>query len=518
MSRINNSIKNSISSMGGQLLTLILGYVSRSIFIKTLGAQYLGISGLFTNIISILSLSELGIGTAIIFNMYKPLAENDKHRIYILMKFYKTSYRIIGLAITILGCVLMPFLSKLIKSPPEFINLYLVFTLFLLQSVSSYFFYAYKSSLLRADQKAYIVTIIGYYFTLISNLIQIACLIIFKNYYYYLVIMILTNIIQNIVIARKNDAMYPYVNEKSNDKLTKSEMKEILKNCYALTLYQANYVVITATDNLVLSMYIGLDIVGKYSNYTLLTGNLKRILSMVFNSFNASLGNLHADTKISLDKEVTVFFVANFISALLYGICAIGISVVANQFIEIWIGKVFILPQTFVLLLSIDLYFYGLQKVTALYRSTMGLFQQAKYRPLAGAIINIVVSIVLVVPLGINGVLIGTISAGLLTYSWFDPFILFEHGFNRSPLKYYMKNIQYLIIIVCSGLLTYVVAKVLPFHGLSYILIAGSLSILIPCIMFIICFGKTDEFHYICSVLKFVIERRKVNNAKSEVY
>ena len=208
---------------------MILGFVTRSVFIKTLGTQYLGISGLFTNIMSMLSLAELGIGSAIIFNLYRPIADDDKPQIILLMNFYRKAYRIIGLAIAILGLCLIPFLPYLIKDKVQFLDVNFIFCLYLFQSVSSYLFFAYKSALIKAHQKDYIVTGIGYYFTVATNVIQILVLWLFHNFTLYILTVIVFNVLNNLTVALKSDKLYPFARRATKDKLDKAETKEIIK-------------------------------------------------------------------------------------------------------------------------------------------------------------------------------------------------------------------------------------------------------------------------------------------------
>ena len=211
MSRIRNSFKNVFFNVTGQILTLILSFVTRTVLIKTLGIEYAGINGLISSIISMLSLTELGIGTAIIYNLYQPLAVHDEEKIRILMKFYKTAYRVISLVITVAGIIVMPFLPVIIKDDVSFVNIYLVFAFYLLQTVSSYMLFAYKSGLLKADQKEYIISQIGYIFTIITNIVQIFILIVFKDYIWYIASVVIFNLLKNIVVSVKVDQLYPYV-------------------------------------------------------------------------------------------------------------------------------------------------------------------------------------------------------------------------------------------------------------------------------------------------------------------
>lgn len=501
MSRIKNSCKNLFTSAGGQLLVILLGFFTRSVFIGTLGTQYLGINGLFTNIVSMLSLADLGIGTAITFNLYKPILDNDKHKILLLMNLYKKVYIIIGFAILVLGICLIPILPYLIKGDISFINVNVIFILYLFQSVSSYMFFAYKSSLIKANQTEYIITGIGYFFTIVTNIMQILVLVVFNNFTLYIFTVIIFNILNNLAVAIKSDKLYPFIKEKTDEVLDKVEMKEIFKNCYAIFLYKVNAVVLNATDNLVLSAFIGLNIVGIYSNYLLIIKAIKSIFVIFYNAVTASLGNLHASSDV--EYESFIFRVVNLMSFWMFGVASIGVFIAANGFISIWIGSDYKLHQNFVLLISLDLYMYGIQKALATFRTTMGLFQQAKYRPVFGIVINLVVSIILVQYFEINGVMLGTIIANLLTYSWLDPYIIYKHGFKESVKGYYIKNTIYFLAVVVAGGLSYSLSMSIKVSGVLFVITCGIISVVVPCLLFFILFGRTKEFVYIVSLAKF---------------
>lgn len=509
MSRINNSFKNIIAGTGGYILDIILRFITRTIFINIFTAQYLGINGLFSNIISMLSLAELGVGSAITYNLYKPIAQHDEKHIALLMKLYKNAYRIIGLAMGILGIILIPFLPYIIKDDLSFINANLVFCIFLLQSVSSYFFFAYKRTIIVAHQKEYIVTIITSLFSIISSILKILILLIFESFILYLLSFVIVDILCSIFIAIKSDSMFPYLKEKATDLLPKQDRKEIIKNCYAIFIYKVNVVVQDATDNIVLSTFIGLNIVGIYSNYLLIISIVKKMLFKLFDSLKASIGDLHASEDI--EHELFIFKAVNFFTMYIFGLASIGIFVVVNEFITVWIGDSFILGQIFVLLLAFEMYIFGLQKSLATFRVSMGLFQQAKYRPIFNAIINLIVSIILVQYIGIHGVLIGTIVSSLLTFMWFDPYIIYKYGFNKSVKEYYITNIKYILVIILSGGISFIVSKIIIKEGIFYIIISTVISIVVTTFFVTVFYRKSKEFKYIYNIIKNQLKRLKYN-------
>lgn len=506
-SRTTNTIYNFTSSIGGQLITILMQFIVRTVFVYTLGKSYLGINGLFSNILQMLSLAELGVGSAIIFKLYDPIASGNQHRITILMRFYKTVYTVIGFVVVAIGITLIPFLPKLINDYDRLetlnINVIFVFLLYLLQSASSYLFFAYKSAIVRANQKEYLLNLINYMFTVGTGILQIILLYFFKNFEFYVAVLVISVIAENMTCAILANKMYPYINEKTDDKLEKKEVKEVFKDCGALFLYKLNEVVIKSTDNIVLSVFVGLDMVGLYSNYYVFYTTIKTLFEKVFSSMAHSLGNLHTtkDTK----HEYEVFEIINLISAILGGTAFVGIFVVADDFVRVWLGSDWIIPQPFSLLMGLEIYTMAIRKVLGKYRNTMGLFQQAKYRPLFGMIINLVMSVVLVNFWGICGVLAGTIIADWTTFMWFDPIIIHKYGFKEkfSVLRYYGKTLKYFFtvaavaavdILVCTHFLTN--------HGwITVICHAAVCGLTVPVFLILVSI-KTDEGRFVVNMAK----------------
>lgn len=460
-SRTKNTIYNFVSSIGGQVLTIVLQFAVRTVFIHTLGKSYLGIGGLFSNILTMLSLAELGVGNAIIFKLYKPLAEKDYHRITLLMKFYRQVYKVIGLVVAILGLSLIPFLPYLIKDYDTLaalhINAALIFCLYLFQSVSSYLFFAYKSAIIRANQQEYLLNVTEYIFSIGLAVAQIVLLLVYPNFELYLALKIINVIIKNIIWARMADRQFPYINEKTKDSISKAEIRDIFKDCGALLLYKLDSVVLKATDNIVLSSFLGLGMVGMYSNYYIFYTTLRTLITKVFGAVAHSLGNLHAVDKSRHEYEI--FRVVNLIAVILGSTAGIGVFICADEFVSAWIGHEWTIAQPFSLLMGVELITLAFRASLARYRSAMGLFQQAKYRPLLGMIINIIVSVILVRIWGICGVLVGTVAADWLTIMWYDPIIIHKYGFKAPELTkgYFLRLAKSLAVVALVGAVDYMI-------------------------------------------------------------
>lgn len=449
--------------MLGQLLTIILHFVIRTVFIHTLGKSYLGISSLFSNILTMISLADLGVGTAILYKLYEPIAKCDTKRIKALMYFYKWAYRIIGIIAALLGLCFIPFFPIMINDYQKFqalgINAIAIFLLYLLQSVSSYLFFAYKSAIIKANQREYIVNLVGFFTTIVSGIIQIIFLYLFENFFVYVAISVLSVIIQNMCCAIIANRMFPYIKGSSEDRIGKDEIKGIFKDCGALFLYRMNSVVMKSTDNIVLAAFLGMDIVAIYSNYYIFYTTIKTLVNKVFDAVAHGLGNLHAlDTS---KHEFEVFETIMLIATIIGATTSVGIFVCADEVIKIWLGFDWVIKQPFSLLFGLEMYTLAVRAALSKYRSSMGLFRQSAMRPVLGMIINVLISVGTVKSLGICGVLLGTIAADWLTFMWLDPLIIYKYGFNNkySIKGYYFRFIKNFLITCVIAVVDYTICS-----------------------------------------------------------
>lgn len=512
MTRTENSTKNMYTGLINQFLILVFRFVTRTVFIKCLGEQYLGINGLFSNILNLLSLADLGIGTALVFSLYKPIVDKDEERQNIIIKYLKKVYFYIGLIIVVVGICLLPFLNYIVKEEVNYVNLYIVFIIYIFQTASSYLFFASHNEFLGANQKKYVANKISNYITIISNVVQIIILVLFKNFYIYLLTIIAFNIFQTFLIAVKTRKMYPFIKNKANGTLTKKEKVDIFKDCGSLLVYRINYVVLIATDNIIISKYIGLTMVGLYSNYVLVTNSITNILGTFFSSITASIGNLHASKE--KEKDYFIFKLVNLITVVFFGIFSIGVYNLINDFITIWLGKKFLLPMTFVFIISINLYIEGLRQLLTTYRTGYGLFRQAKFIPLFGMILNVAVSIILVQKIGIFGVLLGTLISNLLSFMWFDPYIIYKNVFKKSPIEYYLKNIFYLLLFIGIGYFCNIICKFITINGILGLAIHGIVCVFVPIFIITIFYYNTEYGKYLKYSFKKIFKKYLKKEAK----
>lgn len=407
-SRTRNSALNIASNVGIKLLTLILSFASRTVFIYTLGAEYLGLNGLFSNILSFLALSELGLGVAVAFLLYSPLATNDIERIKVVMKFYKRCYLIIGCVILLLGCGIMPFLKYLVNLDqpiPE--NLYLVFFLFVLNSAISYFFVAYKQTLIEADQKKYLTTKLEMLFTIVNCAVDIVVLIVFKDFITYLLSKCFLVVIRNIALSHFIDKHYPYITEPVEGDLSKEEVRKIFKDIASVSIFRFGSVLFNSVTNIVTSAVVGTIVVGYYSNYTMIVNQIEILFMLAIGAVGASIGNVVATE--TREKQYIIYKRLDKVSAFVLITCSVCLIQLLNSFVGIWLGNVgeeYVLNQFVVILIVANMYTNCSCQVLDRFRTAGGFFSIGRDLQVIGGVINIVLSVILAKTWGFEGVLI----------------------------------------------------------------------------------------------------------------
>lgn len=493
MSRTQNSIKNFICAMIGQAVGILINFITRIFFIRTLGNEYLGLNGLFSNILTVLSLAELGIGTAIVYSLYAPLAIKDIKKCKMLMQLYKKIYTVIGCIILIIGSLITPLLPTIIKDMPDIPNINLIYILFVINTGISYF-YSYKKDLIAADQNRYIVTIYHYGCYAILNILQIIYLLLTKNYLGYLIIQILMTLLENILISRKANKMYPFLKEKTPENLDQTTKNEIIKNTKAMMMHKVGSVVVNSTDNILLSTYVGLSAVGIYSNYYLIISALNSVLGQIYVSITASVGNLFANS--SKERQYTTFKNINFLTFWIYSFASTCLLILFNPFIEIWLGKEYLFDMKIVLTLVINFYITGMRKSVLTFREAAGLFAKDKYKPIIESIINLVTSIILALKFGVIGIFIGTFISSITTCVWVEPYVLYKYGFQKKISLYFKAYFKELILTILISTLTFSICSLVNLNIYLSFILKCVICLIVPNLILYIIFRKTKSFQY----------------------
>jgi O-antigen/teichoic acid export membrane protein len=499
-----------MTGLAGQFILSIAGFVTRTVFIHVLGSTYLGVSGLFSNILTLLSFAELGIGQAIIFSLYKPIAEYDEDKICSLMRLYEKVYRFLFVFVLGVGLALLPALPYIISDIDSIPNIRIIYALYVANSAISYLF-AYRSSFITACQKNYVINVVSVGSNIVMCIVQVVTLLIFRNYFVYLGIQIAFGFIPNIVSYIYSGIAFPFLKKKDVKPLSRPELKKIKDNVKALILYKVGTLALNSTDNIIISSFVGITTVGIYSNYTLLTSTISGFLASIFSNLTASIGNLNA--KESDDKKSYIFNVINLATFWFYAVCAVCLFVCMTPFIHVWIGDEYVLPFSSSLIIAVNVYIGGMLFAPFNYRQTMGLFMEGKWRPIISAIINIVVSIIFARWWGLPGVLWGTAVARLTTNVWFDPYLVFKRGMNTSPVSYYIDYIKKAFIFVGIGTVCWFVTSYIPDENILWVFIKAVITFVISNAIVFVFYFRSEEFKYLLGVVKNLRGIMKNNEA-----
>ena len=503
MSRMYNSLRNIKAKIIGQVINNVLNFTCRTVFIYVLGEEYLGISSLYSNILLLLSVSELGFSSAVTFNLYKPLADNDIRKIRAIMHFYKKVYRVIGLVILATGLCLMPFLPSLMTGTTDKVNIYAYYLLYLAQSVVSYFFFAYKQTLLIAEQKGFIAEYASILVKLLTYILQILVLILGKSFLGYTVVGIASGIVTNLVVSVIVDKRYTYLKERG-DKLSKEEVGKIFSQVSAMFLYRICNIVGVATDNLIISANISVLMVGLYNNYYLIINVLQTLLSNVLHAFTASLGNLYV---VESDKKnEQVFRCLNLVNLWFIIFASVSCLVIFQPFITLWIGEKYLFNYWIVFIIVMNFATNHMQGVVQIYKDTTGLFVKGKYRPVVTVILNLGLSLILVKEIGIAGVFLGSIISRMCTTFVYDAWLIHRHAFHISPLRFYLDCFMSAgLIVLLTGVIQSICCYIaVPVSWLG-IVVRGILCVVVVNAVLIPLYYGREEFKIIVNKVKKII-------------
>lgn len=490
-SRLTNSLSNISSGLVFRFVSLIINFLSRTVFIRILGDGCLGLNGLFTSLLSMLSLADLGIGQAITFYMYKPIAEKDEHRLTSLIGFYKICYRIIGISILVIGICIVPFLPKLVKLEIETgYNITIIYLLYLFNTVVTYLFFSYPQTILNANQKQYVVNKNESRFVIISVIAEISVLIISRNYMAYLVVKIIISIMKNTVLAIVSIRMFPYIKSRTYKGISKSEISVMLRDVYAIFVVKLSSQLFNSTDNLFISAMFGTILAGYNSNYLMIINAVYGIINTIIYSCGSSVGNLFATN--TLEKTEEVFSVLDFINRWISCLCTACLFQLLNPFITIFWGEKYIFSLPTVILMCTNFYIVSSLYALFSFRQSMGLFRYCIYNQLIAAVTNIVLDYILGNMIGINGIFLATIIANIgiavLPYTK----NLYQVGFKMSYKSYVIKIFKgYLLCLVSCSAVNIVCKPVsISFSGFLYMAI---LSLAVPNIFQVLFWRKSNE-------------------------
>ncbi len=510
MARTQNSIRNIMAAMAGQVGGVLVNLLARVFFLHFLNQTYLGLNGLFTNVLTMLSLVELGVGPAMAYSLYKPLADNDTERIKSHMLFYKKAYITIGLAIAALGLVFLPFYTVFMDEVPDIPHLNVIYLLFVANTVVSYF-YSYKRALIVCDQKKYIDTSVHYGAYFVLNVVQIIFLALTSNYVLFLILQVISTWAENVILARKADKLYPYLRDKNVQPLEKEDSRVIFRNVAAMSMHKIGAVVVNSTDNILISKLIGLATAGLYNNYYTIIHPLQTITNQIFESIVASVGNLKATVKegdLSHLKETfnDVFFFGFWI----FTFCSICLLNLLHPFIEfLWLrNKGWLLDNMTLYVLVLNFYLYGMRRPVLTFRDATGAFWHDRYKPIFESVINLVASILLAKSFGLAGIFLGTLVSTVTTSLWVEPMVLYRNVFKSQLRDYFIRFFGYTFVGVIICVITTWVCNQVGYSLLSLIP-RGLICLILPNALLLVVFRKTQEFRYFSRLGKDMLGKVK---------
>lgn len=502
-SRTSNSVRNAIISICSQAILLIINFVTRTFFIQYLGVEILGINSLYANLLNLLSMAELGFGSAIIYGMYKPIKERDKIKICALLNFYKKVYRVVIIIIFSLGIAIVPFLQYIVNSELPYSNVLMYYLLFLANTLCSYLF-AYKSSVIIAHQKSYITKLILSSCAIVKFIAQLIAIIVFQNYIAFLLIEIVATFSNNLICSILADKLHPYIKQKSE--LTKPEKTKIYKNVGSIFLYKVSGTVLNNTDNIYISTLINTTMVGYYTNYYTVTSALSNLIFIIFNSVTASVGNLMVEK--DHQKKSDVFMQLNFICFIFTAICTVCLFGLLESFISLWIGSEFILDPWITGIIIANFYLYTMQNPVWVYRDTTGLFKDASKDTIYLTISNIVLSFIFGKLFGLFGILFATFISRLLITAWHQPYLLYKKVLHTSMRDFIIKNLYYIFIVLVCLIPTFFIKSLFPSHSLPMFILKAILMLSVDGVLLFLFLYKTKEAKKLFSQLKRLLSRK----------
>lgn len=489
--KINNAKRNMLYGLVNKIVTLICPFIIRSIIIWKLGMEYVGLNSLFTSILQVLSLAELGFGSAIVYSMYEPIAKGDTDGICALLNFYRKVYWIIGTIILTAGLVILPFIGKMISGDhPADVNIYFLYGVYLLNTIVSYFLSAYKQSLLLAHQRTDIEMKISTAVYVGMYVAQILCLFLVRNYYWYVIWVPAATIGINIVRSRQVRKMYP--DYKGCGSIAANVRKDMYKRVFGLMLTRICQVCRNSFDSIIISAFLGLVILGQYQNYYYIMNSIIGFLAIVTSSIVAGIGNnIVTKTVVENYKQLKVFLLAyNWLASW----CAICMLCLYQPFMKIWVGEENMFP--FILVILMCIYFYSLKigDVVAVYKEATGIYWEDKARPIVESIANLVLNVALVKYIGVYGVVLSTIiSIVFINIPW-SAYSLFKAYFKTGFWNYMKEICCKFALLVLVGALTYYGCSLLPSEGYGAFFCKIINCVIVPNVIYLLVYARTPEF------------------------
>lgn len=489
--RIKNTVRNSVSGFINKFCMLFFPFAIRTLTIRYMGAEYLGLNSLFTSVLQVLSLTELGLSNAVVFSLYKPIAEGDKKLIGAIYNFLRKIYRVIGIIILVVGVLITPVLPKLISGDvPTDINIYILYYIYLFNTAISYFLFAYKECLLTAHQRSDISSNISTFTYTGMYLLQCVVIVLFQNYYIYILFLPLCTIVINIMRSVQVDKMFPDI--VCEGKLDKDNIDALKKRIGGLVLYKISGVCRNSFDSIVLSAFLGLIVLAKYQNYFYIMNSVGNMIAIVTTAATASIGNSIATE--SIEKNYINFNVFSALYNWVSGWCTVCLLCLYQPFMNLWLGKDYLFSFDIVVLLCIYFYVCKISDILYTYRQAAGLWWEDKFRPIVESVVNLVLNILVVKNFGVCGVIISTIvTIAFINIPW-GAYILFKYYFREEIIPFLKDTLKYIVELMVVCIITYSICTLITGQSILSFLVKLVICCVIANILFFLIFRKSKYY------------------------
>lgn len=503
-SRTKNASRNILFGMLSKVVMLLLPFVTRTLLLYLMGVSSVGASTLFTSILSFLSLAELGFGSAVVYSMYKPVAENDTKAIGTLLNYYKWLYRVIGLVILTLGVALMPLLPYLTKKEaPTGINMYLLYSIYLVNSVVSYFFAGYRQSLLIAHQRADIRDKISIVVTILVRFVEIAVIVLTRNLYLYAAAAVFGTMVTNLLTALVTKKKYPEI--RCEGRLDSDKRKAIRKKLGGLFGTKMNSIIVHQADTLVISGFLGLTVLTEYGNYYYILNAVAGFVMIFFNSLTASVGN-----KITKDNDASVFQLfrkINLINTWIVGWCAISMMCLFQPFMKLWVGEKLMLPLLTAFFMSMYFYIYQIQRTLLVFKDAAGLWYEDRFRPYVSMVLNLASNLIMVQIIGLNGIVLSTILAFLISIPWCN-YVVFRNLFHKKAMGNLLRMVGDFLATLAIGAGCYFLCGLCG-DGFLWLAVRCGICLLVPNAAFALLYCSRPEFAELKEMVGSIVRRKR---------
>ena len=504
--KLNNTVRSSLYGMIFKILNIIGAFTVKTLLINVLGMEFVGIDGLFGSVLKLLNMADMGFSTAVVYKLYKPISENDDSTVRAILLYYRKIYRVVGMIVLLLGLICLPFLRFFVSGDiPDGMNLYLLFLIYLANSAFSYWVFSYKTAVLTATQRNDLLSKVYSAAYILRYALQIIFLLLFKNYYVFCFVIPLTTILSNVGIALVSKKHFPqYFCEGI---IAEKDKKDIKTKISSLMYNKLGVALINGSDNIIISAFLGLTILGIYDSYFYIFSMLHSVFDIVHQAITGGIGN-SVVTEDS-EKNFLLFSRLSFVNYWVVTVASIALFVLYSPFMKIWIGPDNLFDDLFSCIMAIYFFIYMIRFITLIFKNALGMWREDRFRAFVEAGLNLTLNIIAVRFIGIYGITLSTIIAMIVVSVPWETIVLFKNYFKKSASKYFVQLLLGFLIASCIGFATYFIANLIHLEGILGLVYKAIICLVFPNILLFVLFFKTDGFKYIISSFKRIFAKLK---------